>query len=253
MRPSSGKACSRTSGVPAPLVAAGGAGSASGSSAGGSAGGGLGVLGCGGGHRVLLGGGPRGGGPSRRGGWGLEAEGVEEPGQQAGGEPPDQDPVGPEHGAGEVGGDAAGGHRLLADDGAEREGPVVGRVGQLAQGRPQDPGDLVRVGHERGQAVPDPDHRQHVEVGHGQVGPVEAAEHADPRGSRPTSSSASRRAAATPSASPGSTAPPGRPTWPACWRRWSGRRTRTISRSSASSTGARASSTDAGTPLGHRG
>ena len=59
---------------------------------------------------------------------------------------------------------------------------MVGRVGQLAQGRPQDPGDLVRVGHERGQAVPDPDHRQHVEVGHGQVGPVEAAEHADPRG-----------------------------------------------------------------------
>ena len=57
---------------------------------------------------------------------------------------------------------------------------MVGGVGQLAQGRPQDGGDLVRAGGERGQAVPDANHRQHVEVGHGQVGPVQAAEHPDP-------------------------------------------------------------------------
>ena len=40
--------------------------------------------------------------------------------------------------------------------------------------RAQDPSDLVGAWGERGQAVPDPDHRQHVEVGHGQVGPVQA-------------------------------------------------------------------------------
>jgi hypothetical protein len=57
---------------------------------------------------------------------------------------------------------------------------VVGGVGELAQGRPQDGGDLVGAGGERGQAVPDPDHRQHVEVGHGQVRPVQAAQHPDP-------------------------------------------------------------------------
>src|SRR4029453_11478000 len=116
MRPSSGKACSRTSGVPAPLVAAGGTGGgagsgsaagAGGSGAGGGGGPGGGAGGVGPGGRLGcawgaagLGAGARVGGE----GWGLEAEGVEEPDQQAGGEPPDQGPVDPEHRAGQVGG-----------------------------------------------------------------------------------------------------------------------------------------------------
>ena len=53
--------------------------------------------------------------------------------------------------------------------------------GQLAQGRPQDPRDLVRAGGERGQAVPDPGppaaRRSRTRV---VACPVEAAEHADP-------------------------------------------------------------------------
>src|SRR5215211_138816 len=137
MRPSSGKACSRTRGVPAPLVAAGGMGSAgSGSTSGAASASGDDGVGSGSSAvGVDIGGSLAGSGadaPVGGEGWGLEAEGIQEPDQQAGCEPPDQRPVDPEHGAGEVAGDAAGRHRLLAQDGAERQGPVVGGVGQLA-------------------------------------------------------------------------------------------------------------------------
>src|SRR5688572_13840157 len=128
MRPSSGKACSRTSGVPAPLVAAGGAGSASGASASGSSAGvSAGEVGSGSSGAAVdigcsLGAGLGAEAPVGGEWWGLEAERVEESGQQAGGEPPDKDPVGPEHWAGEVGGETTMGHGVFADDGAEREG-----------------------------------------------------------------------------------------------------------------------------------
>src|SRR4029453_4270697 len=101
MRPSRGKAWSRISGVPAPLDAAGGAGSASGTSGvdigrslggGGRRGGGPQGGGGGRGRRRHPGGGTWGacgggggwGGGAQVGGrgWGLEAEGLEEADQQ---------------------------------------------------------------------------------------------------------------------------------------------------------------------------